>query len=170
MRIRVRSLRQIIKEQLGLLVEAPCTSCGNPNAYIGFNSCECPNPKCRFFSQRQADDVRPKATVKKKPNLHHCGSPLSPDGHCQKCDVCPDCGGSEGTEPCETCGYEPDENCPDCGNPAWTDHDPQCSEWHCPVCDARRDDPHMKGCDWRCPICDCTPGAGEEHMTGCDYE
>ena len=54
MKIKLGKLKQIIKE--ALLVEAPCTSCGDPNAYVGFNSCECPNPKCRFFSQRQFDD------------------------------------------------------------------------------------------------------------------
>jgi len=146
MKIRVRSLRQIIKEQLGLLVEAPCTSCGDPKAYVGFNSCECPNPKCRFFSQQQADEVRPKPPAQAKPVSKHYvpGGVSDPDFN--------------------------EAGCPECGNPDWADHDPQCSEWRCPVCDAKHDDPHMKGCDWRCPICDCTPGAGEEHMTGCDHE
>jgi len=47
-----------------LLVESTCTLCGDPNAYIGMNSCECPNPKCRFFSQHQADDIAATQKIK----------------------------------------------------------------------------------------------------------
>jgi len=39
-----------------LLFESSCPSCGDPNAYQGLNSCECPNSKCKFFTQRQLDD------------------------------------------------------------------------------------------------------------------
>ena len=121
MKIRIRELREIVGR---LIAEAACTACGDPNAYVGLNSCECPNPKCEFFSQRQADDVRPKATTpaKKKPNIHYCGSPLSLDGYCQKCDgpepdsMCPSCYGAGtewddygGNRPCKSCngvGYD----------------------------------------------------------------
>ena len=87
-----------------ILAEAPCTSCGDPNAYVGFNSCECPNPSCSHFSQRQADDVKP-------PNA------LVIDDHLEGM-VCPECGGSgeEGQGPCDTChGSGELSACPDCG-------------------------------------------------------
>ena len=58
MKIKLGKFKQIIKE--ALLVEAPCTSCGDPNAYVGFNSCECPNPACEFFSTQQAHDTAKK--------------------------------------------------------------------------------------------------------------
>jgi len=54
-KISVKKLKKLIHE--ALLVEATCTSCGDPNAYVGLYSCECPNRKCKFFSQRQADDI-----------------------------------------------------------------------------------------------------------------
>ncbi len=32
---------------------AKCTDCGFPNAYIGFNSIECENPKCKNFKPKE---------------------------------------------------------------------------------------------------------------------
>jgi hypothetical protein len=42
-----------------LLREVKCPSCGDANAYVGLGpgSVECPNKKCRHFSQRQHDDI-----------------------------------------------------------------------------------------------------------------
>lgn len=55
-------LRKLIREQLHRLIESKCSACGDPNAYIGAGTvCECPNPQCRFFTQRQYDDIQ--ATV-----------------------------------------------------------------------------------------------------------
>ena len=55
MKIRLGELKRILSEKF--LVEAVCTSCGDPNAYVGFNSVECPNDECKFFSRRQLDDM-----------------------------------------------------------------------------------------------------------------
>jgi len=42
-----------------LILEETCPFCGGSKAYVGLNDVECPNRKCKAFSQRQADDVRP---------------------------------------------------------------------------------------------------------------
>ena len=63
MKIRVRQLRKLIHETL--LLEVACPECGNPNAYIGLSRVECPNRKCSFFSQKQADDFGEDPRLKK---------------------------------------------------------------------------------------------------------
>ncbi len=40
-----------------LLTEEKCPGCGDMKAYVGMRDVECPNKKCKFFSQRQYDDV-----------------------------------------------------------------------------------------------------------------
>jgi hypothetical protein len=51
-------IRNIIREELRRsLSEAKCPSCGASGAYHGFDAVECPNRKCRHFSQRQNDEV-----------------------------------------------------------------------------------------------------------------
>lgn len=40
-----------------------CTSCGDKDAYVGFNVVECPNMNCEKFSQKQYDDVYGKAST-----------------------------------------------------------------------------------------------------------
>ena len=61
MRIKIGSLKRLIRETVERLVEAKCPACGDPNAYVGATDVECPNPECRkprgFFTQRQYDDV-----------------------------------------------------------------------------------------------------------------
>lgn len=52
----MKTLRQLILEER-------CPYCNDPKAYVGLNDVECPNPKCKAFSQRQADDVAPKGST-----------------------------------------------------------------------------------------------------------
>ncbi len=48
----MRTLRQ-------LLIESTCPACGSPGAYHGLHDVECDNPKCKFFSQKQAASTGP---------------------------------------------------------------------------------------------------------------
>lgn len=61
----------IMDEYVALLTKSAsiCTSCKNPNAYLGYNEVECPNPQCRFFSQNWANELeakKPKQPTTKK--------------------------------------------------------------------------------------------------------
>lgn len=67
----LRLTRQLVREQLQRLVESKCSACGDPNAYIGAGTvCECPNPQCRFFTQRQYDDVNGTSSTATKPQAN----------------------------------------------------------------------------------------------------
>jgi hypothetical protein len=50
------AFKRLIYESL--LVETTCPFCGDNEAYVGFNSVECPNHKCKAFSRQQASDVK----------------------------------------------------------------------------------------------------------------
>jgi len=71
----MRTLRQLILEE-------KCPYCGNPKAYVGMRDVECPNKKCKGFSQRQADDTTPKHTQKRLAiELDHTDDDaMGPDG------------------------------------------------------------------------------------------
>jgi len=52
MKILLSEVRSTIRT---LLREVVCPACNHPGAYIGgMNNVECPNPDCRFFSEKQA--------------------------------------------------------------------------------------------------------------------
>lgn len=55
MKFTLTQLRRLIRETL--LLEAVCPGCGRPDAYVGATSVECPSKKCKFFSERQREDV-----------------------------------------------------------------------------------------------------------------
>ena len=56
MKITIGELRSVLRENCSLL-EAKCPLCGDPDAYHGLTTIECPNERCSKFSQRQHDDV-----------------------------------------------------------------------------------------------------------------
>jgi len=62
----MRTLRQLILEE-------KCPYCGDPQAYVGMSDVECPNKNCKGFSQRQADDMKPKSKKLARPD------PANPD-------------------------------------------------------------------------------------------
>lgn len=53
------SLRHIIRRVIreSLITETACPECGNPNAYVGFTSVECPNRKCRFHLKSDTEET-----------------------------------------------------------------------------------------------------------------
>ena len=58
MKRTLSELRLVIKETIKeLLREAVCPFCGDPDAYVGLSDVECPNKRCRKFSQKQKDIV-----------------------------------------------------------------------------------------------------------------
>ncbi len=62
----MKTLRQLILEE-------KCPYCNDPHAYVGMSEVECPNPRCKAFSQRQADDVAPAAPKPQGGGLPHWG-------------------------------------------------------------------------------------------------
>src|SRR5437870_3598448 len=65
MNMRIPTLTEVYN----LLVEAKCPSCGDPNAYVGFSSVECPNPNCKNYKASESHDQS--AEVKKNfPKLY----------------------------------------------------------------------------------------------------
>ena len=81
--MNIKQLRESIAK---LLRESVCPGCNHPGAYIGgMNNVECPNPDCRFFSEKQ-----------------YANYEIERDAwDCEKCDQkdipvtthrCPDCG------------------------------------------------------------------------------
>jgi len=67
----MRTLRQLILEE-------KCPYCGDPKAYVGMRDVECPNKKCKGFSQRQADDMTPKHLEPKNRKIKR-SDPTNPD-------------------------------------------------------------------------------------------
>ena len=53
MQITLKEFREIVRS---VLSEATCSACGNKQAYIGLNDVECPNPQCKNFSEKQAEE------------------------------------------------------------------------------------------------------------------
>ena len=54
MKISLHEVRQIVRS---ILRETLCPVCRGPDAYVGLNDVECPNPSCPKFSQEQANAV-----------------------------------------------------------------------------------------------------------------
>jgi hypothetical protein len=63
MKITLLELRRVVHS---VLSEAVCPDCGSKDAYIGLHDIECNNPKCKFFSEKQAQMAGTGPGVKKR--------------------------------------------------------------------------------------------------------
>ena len=76
-RVNMKRLYETVLRRL--LTEAKCPQCGNPDAYVGATAVECPNPKCSFYSARQAADVKASGKGAKDPRYANIMR-MNPDG------------------------------------------------------------------------------------------
>ncbi len=68
---------------------SPCPRCGAP-AYHGFTAIECPTPGCQYFTQKQADSLRPARSSNLPPSQQpepdcSCGAEQTGAEHTEEC-------------------------------------------------------------------------------------
>ena len=94
-----KQIAKWLTEDPDILAEEACPSCGDPGAYVGFSSVECPNENCRLFvppKPSRVERFKPKrGTPKYKCSgcKHEFKDLVKFKAHQKDDHLCPVCGG-----------------------------------------------------------------------------